>query len=141
MTPYRNVRYWLSDFHSGGKTVGREEIFNLCHARLRNVIERAFGVVKTRFPILKKMSPYSFAAQTKIVMTCFSIHNFLRQVSVADRLFSEYDTKEELESDSDNRNKAQLQITFLQLPIKSSCYNFETILQMNYFKYSISLSF
>ena len=38
-------------------------------------------------------------------MTCFSIHNFLRQVSVADRLFSEYDTEEELESDSDNRNQ------------------------------------
>ena len=105
MTPYRNVRYWLSDFRSGGKAVGREEIFNLCHTRLRNVIERAFGVVKARFPILKKMAPYSFAAQTKIVMTCFSIHNFLRQVSVADRLFSEYDTEEELESDSDNRNQ------------------------------------
>ena len=102
MTPYRNIRYWLSDFRSGGKVVGREEIFNLCHARLRNVIERAFGVVKARFPILKKMTPYSFAGQTKIVMTCFSIHNFLRQVLVADRLFSEYDTKEELESDSDN---------------------------------------
>ena len=105
MTPYRNVRYWLSDFRSGGKAVGRKEIFNLCHARLRNVIERAFGVVKARFPILKKMAPYSFAAQTKIVMTCFSIHNFLRQVSVADRLFSEYDIEEELESDSDNRNQ------------------------------------
>ena len=105
MTPYRNVRYWMSDFRSGGKAVGREEIFNLYHARLRNVIERAFGVVKARFPILKKMAPYSFAAQTKIVMTCFSIHNFLRQVSVADRLFSEYDTEEELESDSDNRNQ------------------------------------
>ena len=38
-------------------------------------------------------------------MTCFSIHNFLRQISVADRLFSEYDTKEELESDSNNQNQ------------------------------------
>ena len=46
MAPYRNVRYWLSDFHSGGKAVGKEEIFNQCHARLRNVIEHAFGVVK-----------------------------------------------------------------------------------------------
>ena len=84
MTPYRNVHYWLSDFRSGGKAVRREEIFNLCHTRLRNVIERAFGVVKAHFSILKKMAPYSFAAQTKIVMTCFSIHNFLRQVLVAD---------------------------------------------------------
>ena len=89
---------------SGGKAVGRDEIFNLCHAKLRNVIERAFGVVKARFPILKKMAPYSFATQTKIAMTCFPIHNFLRQISVADRLFSDYDIEEELESDSDNRN-------------------------------------
>ena len=105
MTPYRNVCYWLSDFRSGGKDVGREEIFNLCHARLRNVIEHVFDVVKARFPILKKMAPYSFDTQTKIVMTCFSIHNFLRQVLVADRLFSKYNTKKELESDNDNRNQ------------------------------------
>ena len=31
------------------KVVGKEEIFNQCHARLRNVIERAFGVVKACF--------------------------------------------------------------------------------------------
>ena len=105
MTPYRNVRYWLSDFRSGGKAVGKEEIFNQCHARLRNVIERAFGVVKARFPILKRMAPYSFTTQTKIVMTCFSIHNFLRQISVADRLFSEYDNEVELESDNANQNQ------------------------------------
>ncbi|XP_059596802.1 uncharacterized protein LOC104880679 isoform X1 [Vitis vinifera] len=105
MAPYRNVRYWLSDFRSGGKAVGKEEIFNQCHARLRNVIERAFGVVKARFPILKRMTPYSFTTQTKIVMTCFSIHNFLRQISVADRLFSEYDNEVELESDNANQNQ------------------------------------
>ena len=102
MTSYHNVCYWLSDFRSGGKAVGRNEIFNLCHAKLRNVIELAFGVVNVRFPILKRMTPYSFDTQTKIVMTCFSIHNFFQQVSVIDRLFSEYDTEEELNSDSDN---------------------------------------
>ena len=105
MTPYRNVRYWLSDFHSGGKVVGKEEIFNQCHARLRNVIKRAFGVVKVCFPILKRMTLYSFTTLTKIVMACFSIHNFLRQISVVDRLFSEYDNEVELESDNANQNQ------------------------------------
>ncbi|KAL6318377.1 hypothetical protein AAG906_040533 [Vitis piasezkii] len=105
MAPYRNVRYWLSDFHSGGKAVGKEEIFNQCHVRLRNVIQRAFGVVKARFPILKRMAPYSFTTQTKIVMTCFSIHNFLRQISVVDILFSKYDNEVELESDNANQNQ------------------------------------
>ena len=105
MTPYRNVRYWLSDFHSGSKVVGKEEIFNLCYARLRNVIERTFGVVKVCFPILKRMTPYSFTTQTKIVMTSFSIHNFLQQISMTDKLFSEYDNEVELESDNANPNQ------------------------------------
>ena len=53
MAPYHNVRYWLSDFRSGGKFVGKEEIFNQCHTRFKkNVIESAFGVVK----VLKKLS-------------------------------------------------------------------------------------
>ena len=101
MASYRNVRYWLSDFHSGGKAVGKEEIFNQCHARLRNVIERAFGVVKARL-ILKRMAPYSFTTQTKIVMACFSIHNFLRQISISDTLFSEYENEVQMESDNAN---------------------------------------
>ena len=60
MVPYRNVHYWLSDICSGGRAVGKEEIFNQCHARLRNVIERAFGVVKVHFPILKIITSYLF---------------------------------------------------------------------------------
>ena len=105
MAPYRNVCYWLSDFRSGGKTVGKEEIFNQCYARLRNVIKRAFGVVKACFPILKRMTPYSFTTQTKFVMTCSSIQNFLQKISVVDRLFSEYDNEVELESDNTNQNQ------------------------------------
>ena len=104
MAPYC-VRYWLSDFRSGGKTVGKQEIFNQCHARLRNVIEHAFGVVKAHFPILKRMTPYSFTTQTKIVMAWFSIHNFLQKIPVADRLFFEYDNEVELESGNANQNQ------------------------------------
>ena len=63
--------------------------------------------VKACFPILKRMTPYSFMTQTKIVMACFSIHNFLRQISVADRLFFEYDNEVELESDNANQEFMQ----------------------------------
>ena len=107
MAPYRNVRNWLSDFHRGGIAIGKEEISNQYYARLRNVIERVFGVVKVCFPILKRITPYSFTTQTKIVMACFSIHNFLRQISVTDRLFFEYDNEVELESDNANQNQNQ----------------------------------
>ena len=67
-----------------------------------NVIERVFGVVKACFPILKRTIPYSFTTQTKIVMACFSIHNFLRQISISDTLFSEYENEVQMESDNAN---------------------------------------
>ncbi|KAH9801971.1 DDE Tnp4 domain-containing protein [Citrus sinensis] len=105
MAPYRHVRYWLGDFRSGGRARGREEIFNHARAKLRNVIERAFGVLKARFPILKRMVPYSFDTQRKIVVACMAIHNFLRKISVDDALFAQYENDEvELESGHSNQN-------------------------------------
>ncbi|XP_071724153.1 uncharacterized protein [Rutidosis leptorrhynchoides] len=59
LTPYHNVRYWLGDYRRRRATT-KEEKFNHAHARIRNVIERAFGVLKARFPILDKMAPYEF---------------------------------------------------------------------------------
>ncbi|KAH9733273.1 DDE Tnp4 domain-containing protein [Citrus sinensis] len=105
MAPYRHVRYWLGDFRSGGRARGREEIFNHAHAKLRNVIERAFGVLKARFLILKRMAPYSFDTQRKIVVACMAIHNFLRKISVDDALFAQYENDEvELESGHGDQN-------------------------------------
>ncbi|CAI9263101.1 unnamed protein product [Lactuca saligna] len=45
MAPYRNVRYWLGDFHRR-RALTNKENFNHSHAKLRNFIERAFGVFK-----------------------------------------------------------------------------------------------
>lgn len=48
------------------------------HLLSRNAVERAFGILKARFPILTKMSSYSFERQVKIVKSCFMIHNFIK---------------------------------------------------------------
>ena len=77
MAPYRNARYWLPDFHNGVRPRTKEETFNYAHARLRNVIERSFGVLKARFPILKRMAPYPFQVQRNIVIACVAIHNYI----------------------------------------------------------------
>ncbi|KAH7863879.1 hypothetical protein Vadar_022989 [Vaccinium darrowii] len=90
MTPYRNVRYWLSDFRNGRRPRNKEERFNLAHARLRNVIERAFGVLKARFPILKRMSSYPFAAQRNIVIACITMHNYSRRTCISDIFLDEF---------------------------------------------------
>ena len=131
----------MNDFRSDGEAGGKEEIFNQCHARLRNVIERAFGVVKACFPLLKRMTPYSFTTQTKFIMTCFSIHNFLRQISVADRLFSEYDNEVELESGNANQNQNSTTSSFFAASDQESCNSSETKSQMNSFKCLVNLSF
>jgi len=54
LTPYRGVRYHLKETaRANQRPKNPKELFNLCHASLRNAIERIFGVVKKRrFPIL-----------------------------------------------------------------------------------------
>lgn len=51
ITPYRGVRYHLKEYSSRAPE-NAQEIFNHRHSSLRNVIERAFGVLKKRFPII-----------------------------------------------------------------------------------------
>ncbi|KAF6149041.1 hypothetical protein GIB67_018619, partial [Kingdonia uniflora] len=87
---FRGVRYWLKDFQRGGRPKTKEEHFNRAHAKLRNVIERTFGVLKARFPILKAMPKYKFSTQRNIVIACMAIHNYLRRISLNDELFTAF---------------------------------------------------
>ncbi|CAN0885139.1 hypothetical protein LINGRAHAP2_LOCUS15035 [Linum grandiflorum] len=73
-----------------GGPKGREELFNYRHSSLRNVIERCFGVLKKRFPILKNMCSYSFRKQTLIVIACCAIHNYIRMHAQEDSLFAQF---------------------------------------------------
>ncbi|KAF6142528.1 hypothetical protein GIB67_039492 [Kingdonia uniflora] len=59
MSPFRGVGYWLQDFQRGGRPKIIEEHFNPAHAKFRNAIERTFGVLKARFPMLKEILKYS----------------------------------------------------------------------------------
>lgn len=64
LTPYRGVRYHLREWALGNQgPQNAKELFNLRHASLRNAIERIFGVMKKRFPILTAAPEYPFDAQ------------------------------------------------------------------------------
>ncbi|CAI9295162.1 unnamed protein product [Lactuca saligna] len=52
MAPYRGVRYHLKEYSTRTPQNARE-LFNLRYTSLRNAIERAFGVLKRRFPIIR----------------------------------------------------------------------------------------
>ena len=55
-----------------------KELFNLRHSSLRNAIERIFGVVKKRFPLLVTMRSFEFSFHCDIVMCSLMLHNFIR---------------------------------------------------------------
>ncbi|GJR18543.1 putative harbinger transposase-derived nuclease domain-containing protein [Tanacetum coccineum] len=90
MAPYRNVRYWLGDFERRRPLNGKEK-FNHSHAKLRNMIKRAYGVLKAHFLILKRMIPFSRTTQRNITIACFALHNFICKEGLDDELFSTYD--------------------------------------------------
>ncbi|XP_020272456.1 putative nuclease HARBI1 [Asparagus officinalis] len=110
LSPYRRERYHLREYR--GQNIppqGSRELFNYLHSSLRNVIERCFGVLKKRFPILRDMPSYSLKKQKYIALACCVIHNVIRMHDSGDSLFFEYDN-EDLELEEDDR-QAQEQHT------------------------------
>jgi len=79
LTPYRGVRYHLKEWaKSKQRPQNKEELFNLRHASLRNVVERIFGVTKKQFPILTCMTSFPFSVQCELVICAFMLHNWIR---------------------------------------------------------------
>ena len=93
--------YWISDFRTQ-RPVTKEEKFNHAHAQLRNVIERAYGVLKARFPILREMAPYPFPVQRDIVIACVAVHNFIRKYNLGDPLFGNFGENVVLEPEEED---------------------------------------
>ncbi|XP_019429998.1 PREDICTED: uncharacterized protein LOC109337448 [Lupinus angustifolius] len=106
LAPFRKTGYHLRDFRDGGRPRGKQELFNHRHSSLRNVIERCFGVLKARFPILKMMPNYPVRRQRLIPNACCTIHNFIRLQHSEDRLFGQY-SREDLIVDDQGLNVNQ----------------------------------
>ncbi|KAK3194045.1 hypothetical protein Dsin_025355 [Dipteronia sinensis] len=68
------------EFGGQGRDPANEvELFNLRYASLRNVIERIFGIFKSRFTIFKSVPPFPFRTLTELVSACVGLHNFIRK--------------------------------------------------------------
>jgi hypothetical protein len=81
LTPYRGTQYHLKEQRlAGKKPENSKELFNLRHASLRNVIERIFGVVKRKYQILRTPSEYSIDTQTRIILACATLHNYVQSI-------------------------------------------------------------
>ena len=72
-------RYHLKEFGDGHRRPQNpKELFNHRHALLRNHVERALGVLKKRFPILKVATFHMLENQVKIPIAASIFHNLIR---------------------------------------------------------------
>jgi hypothetical protein len=82
IAPYRGVRCHLTEFRmcrsSQASYVNYKELFKHCHAILHNHIERAIGVLKKRFPILKVGTFHPIQNQINIAAPAVDFHNIIR---------------------------------------------------------------
>ncbi|KAI3470671.1 hypothetical protein Pfo_027334 [Paulownia fortunei] len=79
LAPFRGQRYHLNDWSERHQSTTTEEFFNMKHSSARNIIERLFGLLKSRWGILRSSSYYPIKIQNRIIMTCCLLHNFIRQ--------------------------------------------------------------
>lgn len=55
-----------------------KELYNLRHARARNVVQRCFGLLKKKWAILRSCSFFSIEDQIRIINACCVLHNYAR---------------------------------------------------------------
>jgi hypothetical protein len=94
LAPYKGNKYHIQDFQNGVEPRGRKEMFNYAHSSPRNVIERAFGVLKMKWHILLNIPCYPPKIQTHIIVACVALHNFIRLSHEHDSDFEILDTYE-----------------------------------------------
>jgi DDE superfamily endonuclease len=100
ITPYRGVRYHLKEWASANKSPqNKEELFNLRHSRLRNVIERSFGILKGRFKILTIPRAFKIEAQARIVPALCVLNNIL--INIREEIDLELEAEDPEDSDSE----------------------------------------
>jgi hypothetical protein len=81
LAPYQGVRYHLKEFGARHRRPQNpKELFNHHHTLLRNHVERALGVLKKRFPILKVATFHTLENQVKIPMVVAIFHNLIRSL-------------------------------------------------------------
>ena len=88
LPPHKSTRYHAQEFQGANwQPSTPQELFNYRHSSLLMVIERCFGVLKARFPILTGMHSFSISRQRLIVTACCALHNFIHMYNRADEMF------------------------------------------------------
>ena len=97
LAPFKGSAYHLPEFRlrRHRPPEGKYELFNFSHSSLRNVVERAFGVLKQKWRILKGVPSFSPRTQKHIIIACMALHNFIRDSKLSDKVFDKCDADDE----------------------------------------------
>ncbi|KAA0057232.1 retrotransposon protein [Cucumis melo var. makuwa] len=73
-------RYHLQEWRGAANApTNAKEYFNMKQSSARNVIERAIGVLKGRWAILRGKSYYSLQVQCRTILACALLHNLINR--------------------------------------------------------------
>lgn len=100
---YLNLPGFTAPYH-GVTTKSREEpkeIFNERHKLLHRAIDRTFGALKERFPILLSAPPYPLQTQVKLVIAACALHNYVRLEKPDDLVFRMFEEDAMAETEED----------------------------------------
>ncbi|KAK9125403.1 hypothetical protein Scep_014249 [Stephania cephalantha] len=106
LAPFRGQRYHLSEWASGNHPAQTpEEVFNMRHAKARNIIETCFGALKQRWAVLRSPCFYDVKMTTLIIIACAVLHNFLTMEEPDDLLDTVVVEGQELGAEDDASNE------------------------------------
>lgn len=87
--PYKDCRYHLQDYMGRVMPHKDKEIFNYTHSSLPNITKRCLGVLKSHFPILKRMALYSCRLKCSL-LSAVTLRSYIRQEAQSDWLLEEH---------------------------------------------------
>ena len=61
-----------------------KELYNLRHAKMRNVIERIFGVIKKKFKLFTRSDQFSPGVQARILVGLAVLYNIIKEIDHSD---------------------------------------------------------
>lgn len=77
---YPNGAFLLTPYRDNGRLTLRQKNYNHKHSATRVLIEQTFGLLKTRFRILKFINIYRTELIPNIIMACCVLHNIAMQM-------------------------------------------------------------
>ncbi|KAL8330659.1 hypothetical protein RB593_001585 [Gaeumannomyces tritici] len=80
IVPYPGLLYHLPERRAANRVPEtKKELYNLHHASHRSMVERAFGILKRQWRLIRKMAPeYPFTKQCQFIYATTALHNLMQ---------------------------------------------------------------